>query len=163
MVGYPGAGKTTVSKVIAKHTGAIHLWADHERRQKDPEPTYSDDETKALYERLNTETSELLHKGKSVVFDTNFNYKKDRDYLRQIASRNGARTVVVWIRTPKPIAKKRAVHEAHLHHTRILGSMPEASFDRLASDLETPDTSESPIILDGTELSEQDIVTALQL
>ncbi len=41
MLGYPGAGKTTTAKLIAELTGAVHLWADAERRRMFDVPTYS--------------------------------------------------------------------------------------------------------------------------
>ena len=69
-VGYPGAGKTTASKIIAQHTGATHLWADHVRGKMFERPLHSVDESHQLYERLNQRTAELLAAGQSVIYDT---------------------------------------------------------------------------------------------
>jgi predicted kinase len=68
MLGYPGAGKTTISKEITKRTGAVHLWADHERRAMFSEPCHSKAESDELYAALNTRTDQLLGEGSSVVF-----------------------------------------------------------------------------------------------
>ena len=79
MLGYPGAGKTTTSKVIHALSGAVHLWADQIRRERFGAPTYSHEENLELYDYLNELTSELLRTGQSVIFDTNFNFYKDRE------------------------------------------------------------------------------------
>ena len=81
-VGYPGSGKTTAANIICKLTGAEHIWADRERQKMFGRPTHSPQESAALYHRLNERTRQLLLQDKSVVFDTNFNYRRDRDHLR---------------------------------------------------------------------------------
>lgn len=116
-------------------------------------PTYSHEENLALYARLNEKAARLLEAGNSVIFDTNFNFYKDRQKLREIAAAAGAVTVLVWVRTPKEIAKERATAEAHNQQTRILGDMPPAEFDRIARNLQPPKEDESYIEVDGTKVS----------
>src|SRR4051812_27656689 len=89
-VGYPGAGKTTVSHLIEKEMGAVHVWADKERLEMFDVPTHSREESHILYDHLNERTAQLLKEGKSVLFDTNFNFYKDREHLRCIAADNNA-------------------------------------------------------------------------
>src|SRR4051812_36793121 len=91
-IGSPGAGKTTVAKLIAERTGAVHLWADAERHKMFGEPTHSTEESIQLYEYLNHKAAELLTNGESVVFDTNFNFYDDRQKLRELANQRGANT-----------------------------------------------------------------------
>src|SRR5579875_2886454 len=95
-VGYPGAGKTTVARLIAAKTGAVHLWADQERQVMFGKPELSSEEISDFYKTLNQRTGDLLASGQSVIFDTNFNYRRDRDYLRQLAADQGADTVIIW-------------------------------------------------------------------
>lgn len=161
MVGYPGSGKTTASKLIHEQTGAVHIWADRERRQMFGNPTHSADESKALYSCLNEVTDKLLSEGKSVIFDTNFNYYKDRQHLRAIAAKHGAKTAVIWITTSKQTAKRRAVHERTLrnYYEYVL---PEEDFERLSNHLEPPHDDERPIKIDGTDITADMILNALQ-
>lgn len=153
MLGYPGAGKTTAAGQIAHVTGATHLWADRVRRERYGEPTYSRQETRELYEHLNEVAAELLNAGNSVVFDTNFNFYKDRQHLREIAETHGATTIVVWVRTDADLAKKRATTLGQSEPTRVLGTMPEESFNRMAGNLQPPHPDETVITLDGTKIT----------
>lgn len=154
MLGYPGAGKTTVARLVHSLTGAEHFWADDIRREMFGNPTYSADENKILYDELNRRTAELLSAGKSVVFDTSFNYRKDRDHLRTIARDNGAASVLLWVQTDKDIAHDRATQDAHLQETRALGNMHPDDFHRLSDKMEIPDSDEEYITVDGTIVAE---------
>jgi predicted kinase len=162
MIGYPGSGKTTTAKMIHTLTGAVHLWADHERKKMFEHPQHNHAENLALYDALNTLTDHLLQEGKSVVFDTNFNFYKDRKKLRRIAARHGAKTITVWITTPKEIARERATKDAHKQHTRILGDMPVEHFERIAGNLQEPRPDEHAIQLDGTRIDMALVAHALE-
>lgn len=162
MVGYPGSGKTTVSHIVHDLTGAIHLWADHERQQMFKTPQHTRKESVALYNELNQRTDELLRAGKSVIFDTNFNFYKDREHLRRIAARNGARSVVIWVTTDKALARERATKHSEGQGTRIWGNMPGKDFDRLAGNLEPPRDNEHVIHIDGTHLTRDIVQQKLQ-
>jgi predicted kinase len=162
-VGYPGAGKTTVSRIIQAKTGAVHLWADHERQTMFGKAKLSDNETTQLYDHLNDMTDTLLGEGKNVIFDTNFNFYKDREYLRQLAAKHGAEIVLVWLQTPIDIARERATQQADGRDTRVWGNMPLDDFARISDNLQAPIDSERPIILDGSHLNEQIVSSKLTL
>lgn len=162
-VGYPGAGKTTISKIIEDTTGAVHIWADHERKIMFTNPTHSHKESHELYSYLNDAAGKMLANGDSVIFDTNFNFFKDREHLRQIAAQNGAEALVVWITTPKELAKRRAVEESHGQHTRLYGNMTEETFERIASHFEPPRESEKVLKIDGTQVDAEQIKRLLEL
>ena len=154
MLGYPGAGKTTAAKLIAKQRHALHIWADDHRRTHYPEPHYNEEENQKLYLKLNSQAEMALKSGQSVVYDTAFNHYADRKKLRSIAKEAGADTTLIWVQTPLDISKHRALN-ADLHtETRILGSMTGQNFGRLSDKLEEPRESENTITLDGTKLSE---------
>ena len=155
MLGYPGAGKTTTAKVIHELTGAAHLWADEIRRERYGRPDYSHSENIALYNHMNDLTAELLAAGNSVIFDTNFNFRKDREHLRSIAKEHGAITKLIWVKTDRAIAKKRATAGASEGDTRVLGDMPAAAFDLVSNKLEPPKEDEPYISIDGTKVSSE--------
>lgn len=161
MVGYPGSGKTTAAKIIHKLTGAVHMWADHERNKRFVKPMHTHQENLTLYAALNQEAQQLLHQGRSVIFDTNFNFYRDRQKLRTIAKIEGAETVIVWVRAAKELARERATQQSHDKPTRIWGNMPVEHFERIANGLEEPQSHEAAITLDGTNVTEQTVAAAL--
>lgn len=163
MLGYPGAGKTTTAKVIHKLTGAVHLWADQIRRERFGAPSYSHKENSELYNHLNQLTAELLATGQDVIFDTNFNFSRDRKRLREIAARHGADTKLIWVTTPKVLAKERATQGAHLQDNRILGDIPIEDFERLSGNLQPPETDETCIEVDGTKVTAEYIRGKLEI
>jgi predicted kinase len=162
-VGYPGAGKTTVAQIIAEATGGVHLWADQERHKRFPNPTHSHEESKRLYDALNAETEKLLATGKTVIFDTNFNFRADREHLRQIAAKNNAETRVLWITTPEPLAKERAVNAPHPPRNGYEAHMSLAEFEGITCKLEAPTADEQPIIIDGSDVDKAALLQQLNL
>lgn len=163
MLGYPGAGKTTAANVIHDLTGATHLWADKIRRERFGEPAYSSDENEQLYEQLNQEALALLSRGESVIFDTSFNYFRDRENLRALAAEAGADCKLLWIKVDENIARERATQDAHMQASRHLGDMSDSDFDRLSARLEPPQESEPFVELDGTKITPDYIAQKLNL
>lgn len=161
-IGYPGAGKTTVAKLIAEQIGAVHLWADGERHKMFPEPTHSHQESVQLYEYLNHRAAELLASGEDVVFDTNFNFYNDRESLREIANTNNTETVIVWLTTPKEVARKRAVCIPEMRNG-YMWEMTDEQFDSITSKLEPPRKHEKVIKIDGTKLDPQQVIDLLKI
>lgn len=153
MLGYPGAGKTTAARIISDLTGAEHIWADHERNKMFGRPTHAEHESRELYNRLNRETERMLASGRSVIFDTSFNYVKDRDYMRNIAAKYRAELVILWVETPKELAKARALSHEHASNNHYHETMSPDQFARITGNLEAPRTHEQALILDGTQLS----------
>lgn len=163
MLGYPGAGKTTTARIISDITGAEHIWADRERNKLFGRPTHEQHESQELYRRLNAETDRLLSAGRSVIFDTSFNYVKDRDYMRALAANHGAELVILWVETPKELAKARALSHEHAINNHYHETMSPEQFVRITGNLEAPRPHEQAIILDGTQLTAQYISEKLGL
>lgn len=161
MIGYPGAGKTTVANIIAEQTGAVHLMADAERHKLFPNPTHSPEESIKLYDDLNERTWQLLKHGKSVVFDTNFNFHADRLKLRKLAENAGADTEIIWVTVDVNEAKKRAVHTEYKRNG-YSASMTEEHFNEIVSKLEPPAEDEKVIKIDGTNLDREDLIKLLK-
>lgn len=166
LVGYPGAGKTTVARLVHEATGAVHLWTDIERHKMFSRPTHSENESIKLYDALNQRTGELLTDGQSVIFDTNFNFRADRRKLRDIAAQAGARTVVLWVDIPKQTAKKRAVGSGRSRNGyHVL--MSDTHFNRMVAKLESPAEDELAkdeiiIKIDGTKLDRRSVLALLR-
>lgn len=161
-IGYPGAGKTTVAKFIVKATGGAHLWADVKRHEMFDQVTHSEDESLRLYDELNRQAEELLAAGRSVVYDTNFNFFADRQKMRGIADRQGAEPVLIWVVAPIGIAKKRAVSVRDSRNGYPVG-MTEQEFDAIAAKLQPPREDEKVIKINGLKLDKREVLKLLSL
>jgi predicted kinase len=163
LVGYPGSGKTTTSQIIHDRTGAVHIWADYERRAMFGEPTHSHHESRKLYDHLNRSADILLGESQSVIYDTNFNFRKDRDLLRELATKYNADTTIVWIKIDKDVARERALSRGHASDNSYLDAMTAHDFGKIIKNLEPPTEDENPIILDGTLITPAYVAHALDL
>lgn len=161
-IGAPGAGKTSIAKLIHEVSGAEHLWADVERHRLFGQPTHSPAESDELYARLNDTTEALLKQGRSVIFDTNFNFYADRHKLQGIADKYGAETVIIWAVTPEAMARSRSVYPPTMRNGYLQG-MSDAEFDRIVSKLEPPREDEKIIKIDATKLDEAAIKRVLDI
>src|SRR4051812_30193782 len=85
MVGYPGSGKTTIAQLLHNLTGARHIWADKERMARFDHPEHTRAQSLKLYEQLNEVARKMLESGDSVIYDTNFSFRRDRQRMRQLA------------------------------------------------------------------------------
>ena len=162
MVGYPGAGKTSLAILISEATGAIHIWSDQERHKMFPNPTHSEEESLKLYDSLNKRTGQLLEGGNSVVFDTNFNFYEDRQKLRKIAEVNNAECKIVWLITPEDISRARAVQTPQIRNGYHTG-MSNEQFDKIISKLEPPRDNENFIKFDASNLDKSSALRILNL
>lgn len=160
-MGLPGSGKTTAAQIICQLTGAVHIWADRERQRMFGRPTHTPLESQKLYDYLNNQTRELLSSGHDVVFDTNFNFHKDRLHLKTIADSCGASTKVIQMTTPAETARQRALDTAQAKRNGMPGQMTVATFDRIATHLEPLSEKIEVIMLSGEHLNEIEVSRAI--
>lgn len=162
MLGYPGAGKTTTAKALQKLTGAIHISSDKFRIDMFNSPLFSQDEHDKLYTTLDFQTEQLLSEGKSVIYDANLNRHQHRQDKYDICKRTNAQARLVWVQTPKEIAKKRAIDSSRSHlvpRTETASQM----FDRIANIIEEPGADEPYVVIDGTKVTPKHIAKTLGL
>lgn len=126
-----------------------------ERKTRFDSVTHSREESKLLYGALNKEVSELLKAGKSVIFDTNFNHRSDRDHMRAIAAEASAELMLLWVHTDTELARERATKKSANNPTRVFGNMEEDIFNSIVSRLEPPTADEPYIEVNGTKVSDE--------
>ncbi len=162
MAGYPGAGKTTIAKIINELTGAVHLSSDAIRLELFPSPTFSPNEHMQLYKTLDDRTASLLKQGKDVIYDANLNRYQHRQEKYDICSQLNADARLIWVQTERSLAKQRATHISRTHLAPVHETL-ETMFERIADVIETPKVNEEPIIIDGNDTNRAEIKHALGL
>lgn len=152
MMGLPGAGKTTTAKIISELTGAEHISSDETRLKMFPHPSFSESEHNQLYHLLDKRTEELLKAGNNVIYDANLNRYRHRKEKYAICERTGTKPVLIWIQTPKELAKVRATgpHRANLVPSH---ESPQDMFERISRVIEQPHPNEPYVAVDGTKIT----------
>lgn len=160
MFGYPGAGKTTVAKIINELIGAEHLSSDVLRLEMFPNPTYSQEEHHAVYAELDKRAEEHLQQGKSVIYDANLNRYQHRLEKYELCERAKARAVLLWVQAPRELARERAVMRGH-HHLVPKDETFETMFDRVTTIIEEPREDEPVYTVDGEHLNKNNVAEIL--
>lgn len=161
LMGLPGAGKTTLAQILQKLTGAARLSSDDYRLTIYPQPTFDQKEHDNIYALLDHSTEHLLASGHDVIYDANLNRRQHRQEKYDLADRYGARVLLWWVKTPKPLAKQRRVDEQN-HILLPAGETAERMFERIADILEEPDNNEPFIVIDGTDIQRDHIKELLR-
>ncbi len=165
MLGYPGAGKTTISEYIYKYTGAVHLNSDQFRLRMFKNPLgISETEHENIYRLLDHITERTLKSGKSVIYDANLNRYTHRKEKYDIAKRAKAKVKLIWVKTSLEEARRRATISAEQHPDhRPFGNMDPKVFERLTAQIEIPKKEEKAIEIEGNSIKPEMIKQALGL
>ena len=154
LLGYPGAGKTTTAKIISQLTGAEYLSSDVLRKQLFPQSNFNQAEHDELYAILDSQLVESMKQGKDVVYDANLNRLVHRQEKYDLAAKYKYKTVLVWVKTPRQIARQRRIEEFEHHHLVPPHETPAEMFERTASAFEEPLENEPHIEIDGTKVTQ---------
>ena len=164
MVGVPGSGKTHFAKNLEQKIAAKRLNLDLIRSQ-----LFGIENRRQFTKLLNTneldgrETSrkvikifdqqleDSLKAGRAVILDSSQDWRKDRDFRRDLASSLGFLTVIAWMKTPIGVCIKRATSrtEAIDSHPFSKHRDAKAEIDRCLRALDEPGEDEYCIRVDG--------------
>lgn len=78
VIGLPGTGKTTFSRGLAEHVGALHLNTDIIRDQLNLRGQYDRNTKNLIYKTMQEKASSALQEGQKVVLDGTFYKQKLR-------------------------------------------------------------------------------------
>ena len=88
VAGEPGVGKSKVAKHIAKRTDGKRLATDVIRKDLfGPEPTYSKEESQAVYDEMFDRAKNRLTRGEPVVLDATFMLASGRERANRLAQK----------------------------------------------------------------------------
>lgn len=149
LCGLPFAGKSTLARALAAHTGARHIALDAINTERGlgldgaaitPEQW---DETYAVtYRRI----EEALAAGDSVIYDETCFLRAQRDTVRAIAARAGACAQLIWVTTPEATARARWLAN---RQSGVRFDVRDDNFAQVVTRFEPPTPDERALRYDG--------------
>lgn len=156
MLGYPGSGKTTFSKLLSQEYGLVHFNTDEIRRHMFTTRDEIIDVKLNPYVigALDYAAEATLRTGVSAIFDANHNTVSERERRGAMAKRYGARTIIVWVKAAADIAWQR---ESQRRTDRAYVPIPDVRYNELVAALEEPTDNEMVITLDAESSPEEQL------
>ena len=156
LIGLPGSGKTTLSKLLQKQTDAIRISSDDFRKLLFPKPSFSQSEHDNLYALVDHNVEHLLQAGHSVVYDANLNRRVHRQEKYDMAKRLGVNVRLWWVKTDRDLSKQRRIDNQDEHLLPIDETSSEM-FDRISDVFEAPTEDESYTAIQGVGLTSKKV------
>lgn len=150
LYGYPGSGKTHLSRQLAETIGAAHVQSDRIRNELFEQPRYDKQENDIVYHLTEYMTSEFLRAGVSVVFDTNAMRLAERRELRALAARCKARPLLIWLQIDADSAFARlSERDRRKNDDKYAISYDANSFKNYIGHMQNPGPSEEYMVVSG--------------
>lgn len=150
LYGYPGSGKSYFARQLTDHLQAAHLHGDRIRHELFDEPRYDKEENDAITQLMNYMAGEFLHAGMSVVYDANAMRLSQRRKLRDLARKEGAHPILVWLQIDLEGAFARLNgRDRRRADDKFAGPSDRATFDRVVGGMQNPQNTEDCIVVSG--------------
>lgn len=157
-LGFPGSGKTYFSRQLAKKINAVTLNTDALRismfasldridhiRQTDKPRLYDD-----VFGAMDYAAKQILLSGYSVIYDAQQTKRENRRNIERIAEEVGAIPILVWIKTSREAAIKRAQERMPANDSLQYSAEKIAHLvDRFDSITDLPESGENTIVING--------------
>lgn len=116
--GLPGTGKSTFSRRLAEQIPCVILESDSLRKTLFPTATYSRDESLRVFQASHFLLERLLRRGIRVIFDATNLQERHREQLYAIASRSGAKLIVIQVQAPPETVRERLQNRQEVRDPR---------------------------------------------
>lgn len=150
LYGYPGAGKSYVSRNLANVVQMAHVSADRIRSELFENPRYDSQENAIITHLMNYMTDEFLKAGVSVVYDTNSLRIAQRRTLRELARTNKSEYLLIWLQVDTDSAYARTQdRDRRTIDDRFAQPQDNATFNRVISAMQNPQAGEDYLVISG--------------
>jgi predicted kinase len=153
LYGFPGAGKSFFARQLGEQLVATHVNGDRMRSELFEEPSYSKEENHVINSLMLYMTGEFLGAGVSVIYDTNAMRVAQRRALRNMATKTGAETVLVWLQIdPESAFARASQRDRRKADDKYSRPIDKATFDTLAAGMQNPQPTERYQVISGKHI-----------
>jgi predicted kinase len=150
LYGFPGTGKTYFARQLCDHLQAAHIQGDRIRHELFEEPRYDKDENATVTQLMDYMTGEFLSAGVSVIYDTNLMRLSQRRILRDMARKQHAQPMLIWLQIDIESAFARvAGRDRRKTEDKYAMNLDRSTFDSIISHMQNPQPSEDYIVISG--------------
>lgn len=110
--GPPGTGKSTVAERVTERLGGRLLRTDVVRKELFPDPSYTSEESEAVYDELFARAHQSLEDGEHIVLDGTFRRATLRDRAAAVADEVGVEFRVVRVTCTEAVVRERIAARA---------------------------------------------------
>lgn len=150
MYGFPGSGKSYVARNLSESVQLAHVSGDRIRNELFENPRYDAQENAIINHLMNYMAEEFLSAGVSVVYDTNAMRVAQRRNLRDLARRNKADYLLVWLQIDQDSAYARTQsRDRRTSDDKYAQTQDRGSFERQLSGMQNPQPAEDYLVISG--------------
>ena len=150
LYGYPGSGKTYLSRQLSDAINAVHLESERIRQEVFINPVYDLNENKKLWQIMNYMAEKFLSAGVSVIFDYNAGKSFQRHQLKVLSKKHSATNLVVWQQIDSETAYSRIRRrDKRKSDDKYSVVIPGNIFKSMISSMQNPTNSEDYVVVSG--------------
>lgn len=149
LYGFPGAGKTHFSRELSEAISIAHVSGDRLRFELFEKPHYDKQENDVVNHLMEYMAEEFLQAGVSVIYDANAMRLSQRRALRDMARKNHAQPVLIWLQIDPDSALVRLnARDRRKADDKYAVDYDKVSFDGYAGHMQNPH-NEDYIVISG--------------
>ncbi|MEO8105264.1 MAG: ATP-binding protein [Candidatus Saccharibacteria bacterium] len=153
LYGFPGAGKTYLSRQLCEDIQAAHVQGDRIRAGLFDNPRYDKQENDIVTQLMDYMTEEFLSAGLSVVYDTNSLRASQRHALREMARRSHAQSLLIWLQIDPETAFSRGLkRDRRRADDKYSAQWDQPTFEKIGGYMQNPKPGEDYVVVSGKHL-----------
>lgn len=153
LYGFPGAGKTYLSRQLCEDIQVAHVQGDRIRAGLFDNPRYDKQENDIVTQLMDYMTEEFLSAGLSVVYDTNSLRASQRHALRETARRCHAQALLIWLQIDPETAFSRGLkRDRRRADDKYAAQWDRPTFEKIGGYMQNPKLGEDYVVVSGKHL-----------
>ncbi|MBP9739005.1 ATP-binding protein [Candidatus Saccharibacteria bacterium] len=162
-MGYPGSGKTFFARQFAELYDLPRISEEVLRYELFEKPLFNADESEIIERIMHYNIEQLFKTKATVICEGMFLTRKQRNQLYMLASKNGYRTLTVWLQTDMQTSLIRATQRDRRNpDSKYSFEIDSKTFTRLKDSLQRPTEKETAIVISGKHAFRSQMLTVLK-